>query len=812
MWCAVGAFAIAPPPACMDLGAAAPSRTIKPSCGNGVVDPGEVCDDGNRVGGDGCNAWCNAFDHMAAACTMSGSVQACSHAGIQLGVPSQSVFCDLTSVDARVRNGVTSLFMADGGVLLQHDLMVSPTAAIKAFASTPVTGSPYSRFCSVTALADSDVVVAHECVSHKVVWFSSPGQASGVQVIANLGAVLVATEKLLVRDYFDATTNMLLIAGTPTGSDAVGMCMALYAVSLLSPYTLKTVAYMPCVINVPNDLTLDGVSGVFTTYDADGMKPSMVFREECVHDTTACYVVYMNRGDLHTVKAYVPVIATNAAASTLTQGVKYVVRTNTMDNVLLSTTHKRYSATFGSVLTLTGSCLSVQPPGDAPPITFGDVCTLVSTNGWGCAVPLRNPFTTDVLVSPFLMPRQFSSSLTHNQLRGIFSDENLGLANASGMAGSFLYQQLLTNTLMSTLPIDFVQMPGTGDIIYITSTSINVISTKGITLQDYANYPYCLPHDAVLCKSGWYGSVGGGCLPCPATRSPVPTPAEQMMCVGQSGNGRRLLSDSQMPPSVSFSATVGGDVSQAEIDLSLCYYMTLNCVACPAHTTQVSSRSPINDNADAALASNPQTPLTGSLQENLMHTYAAAVGLTLPSDGSEYSLTLAHPDLRLIDGKLRDPSCIPTPLTQYYALDELNMSASDFRVAASRCDHLMYLGAIRRVIRCLIKQIRNVTISQASSQRQRSRRLMQTATLPAAMPRFGQQNDVGVMSTNHVIFGGSGYSASGNNTTSTSDDSSSSVLMIAIIAGVGGALVLVGIAIFVSLRSSKKKPAPTKMQ
>ncbi|MGO9291479.1 MAG: DUF4215 domain-containing protein [Polyangia bacterium] len=31
---------------------------IGPLCGNGVLDPGERCDDGNRVNGDGCNAFC----------------------------------------------------------------------------------------------------------------------------------------------------------------------------------------------------------------------------------------------------------------------------------------------------------------------------------------------------------------------------------------------------------------------------------------------------------------------------------------------------------------------------------------------------------------------------------------------------------------------------------------------------------------------------------------------------------------------------------------------------------------------------------
>ena len=32
-----------------------------PKCGDGVLDGGEVCDDGNTVGGDGCAADCKSF-------------------------------------------------------------------------------------------------------------------------------------------------------------------------------------------------------------------------------------------------------------------------------------------------------------------------------------------------------------------------------------------------------------------------------------------------------------------------------------------------------------------------------------------------------------------------------------------------------------------------------------------------------------------------------------------------------------------------------------------------------------------------------
>jgi cysteine-rich repeat protein len=34
----------------------------EPACGNGVVDPGEVCDDGNTISGDGCSATCNSTE------------------------------------------------------------------------------------------------------------------------------------------------------------------------------------------------------------------------------------------------------------------------------------------------------------------------------------------------------------------------------------------------------------------------------------------------------------------------------------------------------------------------------------------------------------------------------------------------------------------------------------------------------------------------------------------------------------------------------------------------------------------------------
>jgi hypothetical protein len=80
-------------------------------------------------------------------------------------------------------------------------------------------------------------------------------------------------------------------------------------VQLHEPFNGKIASYIPCSIDTPNDLTINGVRALLTTYDADGMRPTMVFMEQCVSESADCYAVYMNRGDLHQMQVYVPVVA-----------------------------------------------------------------------------------------------------------------------------------------------------------------------------------------------------------------------------------------------------------------------------------------------------------------------------------------------------------------------------------------------------------------------------------------------------------------------------------------------------------------------
>lgn len=59
--------------------------TAQPGCGNGVVEAGEVCDDGNQVGGDGCAPLCDSTEvcgngildaHLGEQCDTGGAVNA----------------------------------------------------------------------------------------------------------------------------------------------------------------------------------------------------------------------------------------------------------------------------------------------------------------------------------------------------------------------------------------------------------------------------------------------------------------------------------------------------------------------------------------------------------------------------------------------------------------------------------------------------------------------------------------------------------------------------------------------------------------
>ncbi len=72
---------------------------VEPFCCDGILDPGEECDDGNRIPGDGCSATCEVEEMGGQGCTPGFWKQA-HHLAAWVGYAPDDVFDDVFGVDA----------------------------------------------------------------------------------------------------------------------------------------------------------------------------------------------------------------------------------------------------------------------------------------------------------------------------------------------------------------------------------------------------------------------------------------------------------------------------------------------------------------------------------------------------------------------------------------------------------------------------------------------------------------------------------------------------------------------------------------
>ena len=79
------------------------------------------------------------------------------------------------------------------------------------------------------------------------------------------------------------------------------------------------------------------------------------------------------------------------------------------------------------VYTLRASCLQLESrivtsQGKMPPaVTLGNSCKQAPQLGLKCSLPFNNPFITDIMTSPVLLPDGLSVTHTHFELSQIFS-------------------------------------------------------------------------------------------------------------------------------------------------------------------------------------------------------------------------------------------------------------------------------------------------------------------------------------------------------------------------------------------------------
>ena len=582
-----------------------------PLCGNGVLDPGEVCDDGNQRAGDGCNAYCSAFDAMTAACTLAGhATAACPFGRPQISSPSQSVFCDLRAIDAGPKGDY--VIVADAGTLFRYDLFtdnlfgsLTKLSASAAFDLQPI--------CSLAIMPDDGSIVIHECERHKLRLITPNGQIA--DTIADLHTYLKPSTPIIFRAYYDTAARIAVVAGEPlaTADDA---CVQVWTVSLLSYGTPQLLASIPCIVY---NVIASGIT--YRSYSIVGMRPYSVTSSLCPRrmqqtGSSICYAVTMQRDDL-----------TIFTASMHTEGgtdMAYDLSINTFDNAL-GIPIVRTLANSTSVYTSRGSCFIAESrlltrKGRTPPtVTLGNACRYYSALGWSCTTPLNNPFMTDIVSSPYLLPQGLSATHTHTELSAIFSSTCPSATFNS--SGALMYRDILRNTYANTTPVDFVPLPRTHDIIYITPTSIGLITTKRTTLFDRGNPGYCRPTNTLYCPPNHFGTVGSVCARCDNSSHPMygKSVAWQIMCVASimARSGRRLLSSAQVPTYERFSVVSASNPQDTSvkdtIHKAVEQYAIAKGVPPPSQNTSfLSPLQPTNKQADnmaslVTMESQPQT-------------------------------------------------------------------------------------------------------------------------------------------------------------------------------------------------------------
>jgi cysteine-rich repeat protein len=648
-----------------------------PLCGNGELDAGEVCDDGNRVGGDGCNGWCSAFDRMTKACTLAGQNRECTRGTTLASSPSQSSFCRLASV-AIAPDG-KYLVVADGTSLVRMDLFTD--SVMENLAVLSASGSAeFGRFCSVFVISGSyrrivggegdandkdDIIVAHDCEKQNIVVFIYEGSTYVIKTPLQLQSHMKG-----FKGYLDQEAKQLVVAGLPLAPDGL-RCVDVFTVDL-ETYKVALLGSLECVaFNVVE------AGKQYPSFSMDGMTPYRILREACPFQMSSplCYAIYMERNDMQLAKGYISVDGGTDA--------EYVVSTDEKLNVLgapLVTRSEKSKITY----TLTGNCFTaantiLSDMKSAPPMfALGYSCGTLPIGKGECSTPLNNPFITDIVSSSYLLPSGLSATHEHNELLAIFTNGNASalLANST-QSGLTLYRQILDNTHRGNVPIDFVEHPLTQDVIYITETTIGLINSKGMMLMDLYNPGYCRAIDTILCPPGFFGAVGGTCRPC-AEDEDEPVSA-QIQCTGQvkSGRrrGRRLLSVFQSAPYTQLSMVVSNKVRKNDIDTLMKFFLIAHGYNC-SDASAMTGYQPYNMAADIQDA-NQKAPDGKCTQ--LVPCIIESAGANI-----KRNLSLAVPEEYLISWTLQNSSLVNALTKIGVSRKEMTILPTD-RDQAARC-------------------------------------------------------------------------------------------------------------------------------
>ena len=166
------------------------------------------------------------------------------------------------------------------------------------------------------------------------------------------------------------------------------------------------------------------------------------------------------------------------------------------------------------------------------------------------------------------------------ELTTIFSATCPTIANATA-AGPLLYQSVLQSVYGNTTPVDFVELPSTRDVVYVTPTSVGLISTKRIHFLDRTQPGYVRATNLLFCPPAQFGTVGGVCKPC-GDRTAVGyyvSAAWQIQCPASAAAG------GVSPPYETFTVLNTPDVTGDMLTSGLCAFTESRNVSCPSEIT-----------------------------------------------------------------------------------------------------------------------------------------------------------------------------------------------------------------------------------
>jgi cysteine-rich repeat protein len=707
--------------ACFDVPTNAPPRELT-LCGNGVLDEGELCDDGNQVDGDGCNAFCSAFDALTAATTLAGGNTPCPNGRTVLGsTTSNTLFCHLRAVETTLDGA--AVLLADEGTLLRYSLFTDRLSG----AITQLEASIENQFttiCSIGVLGPDGTILIHDCGQGR--FYAAMADGTRTQLVADFSAQASATAHVVtLKSYYNRTARYAVTAGVLRSPQAEGGCIGVYGLTV-SPFdanrlvtgTRSTLALIPC--------TAYGVweSGTqITSFDVRGMLPHLVLRERCpptFRAGQACYVVHLQRpAHMEFLRAYIPEDGG--------LDLQYYASTRNLYDNALGAPLVRYGGALTPnrmVYTLRGACLQSESRflthlGAAPTAaTLGNACRRTPQLGLACATPFNNPFITDVVTSPVLLPFGLSATHTHGELTAIFGGTCPPLANVTS-AGPLLYQSTLATIYGNTTPVDFVELASTLDLIFVTPTSVGLISTKRMHLADRTQPGYVRATNVIYCPQGRFGSVGGVCHQCNATDAPgyYVSVAWQIQCAKPS------VQQGITPPYETFTIIASKHVTEDTLRAGVCVFTESKNVSCPpVGDLTLLPPQQFNLDADASDAAPPNTVLTSSsstdLIQCLIHEAELATGTPL------FRPNLAEYNARVVS----QGSAMLTAGAQLgLLLPNANYSDGELGPAiAMQCKTKMAKG-LGTFLACAVPK----HSAGVADQRRRARRLLQLPDVPA---------------------------------------------------------------------------------